>query len=240
MNDADSTSRFDNFYIKEDQSADPKEYFKVAENILRHKFSVSDSSFMDIGCAAGDFIKYINLLHPNVSCNGLDAFEELLIEAKKRVPSAKFHLGDMNSLELKHDVKYDIVTMMGVLSIFSNENWINNFASLIKPGGVGLLFGMVNPFPWDVFVKLRNQQGLDEYGWNSWSAETIKKRFLEKGFVANIEFWQPPITIPHRPSDPLRSWTIDLKNGGAVITNASRMIHDFAFITLKAEELALK
>jgi 2-polyprenyl-3-methyl-5-hydroxy-6-metoxy-1,4-benzoquinol methylase len=235
MSNLINTSRLDEFYIIEDHSSVPKEYFKEALKIIKHRLDYPQTSILDIGCAAGDFLRFVNGQYPELKYHGLDAFPSLLTEAKKRVPNGEFHLGDMNSnIELNCGEKYDVVTMLGVLSIFSTENWINNFASLLKPTGLGLIFGMINPYPYDVFVTLRNQDGLNEYGWNSWSAETLTKRFKDKGFNCKIKYWQPSILIPNRPNEPLRSWTTELSDGSCIITNGSRMIHDFAFVTIES------
>jgi 2-polyprenyl-3-methyl-5-hydroxy-6-metoxy-1,4-benzoquinol methylase len=234
MSNSIKTSRFDSFYIKEDHSSEPKEYFKESLKFIGPKLNIKNSSILDIGCAAGDFLRFVDRQYLDVNCHGLDAFPHLLAEAQKRVPNAQFHLRDMNSAELPNlNEQFDVVTMLGVLSIFSTENWIDNFASLIKPGGMGLIFGMINPFPYDVFVRLRNQSGQDEYGWNSWSADTLKSRFNAKGFSSEIEFWKPELSISYRPTEPLRSWTTDLKDGSVMITNGSRMIHDFAFMVVR-------
>jgi cyclopropane fatty-acyl-phospholipid synthase-like methyltransferase len=229
------TSRFDEFYIKEDHSSVPKEYFKEALNIIGHRLVSPRTNILDVGCAAGDFLRYVYGQYPEINCHGLDAFPNLLSEAKKRVPNGTFHLGDMNSDNVNNfSGQYDVVTMLGVLSIFSTENWIDNFTSLVKPTGLGLIFGMVNPYPYDVFIRLRNDDGIDEYGWNSWSAGTLTKRFKQNGFNCKINYWQPSISIPQRPNEPLRSWTTELRDGGCIITNGSRMIHDFAFVTVES------
>jgi len=228
---SENTSRFDQFYIKEDHFTEPKEYFKEALKIIQSRLSGTETSMLDIGCAAGDFLRYVHSECPSVNLHGMDAFAGVLDEARARVPGAVFHQGDMNEgAVFAGGQKFDVVTMLGVLSIFSHEQWIRNFCSLMERDGFGLIFGMINPYPYDVFVRLRNQKGENEYGWNSWSAATLTREFGALGYKVEIEHWTPPIDVSFRPEDPLRSWSLDLRDGGKIIANGSRMIHDFAFV----------
>lgn len=231
ITNTNDTSRFDPFYLKEDHYSEPKEYFKKAIEYLTPKLKNPDTSLIDIGCASGDFLRYLQSEFPNNQYHGLDAFKDLLIESRKRVPSCSFHLGDMNAETLNISKSpFDVVTMLGVLSIFSKDKWIDHFCSLIKEDGEGLIFGMINPYPYDVFVRLRNQDGNDEFGWNSWSANTLTKQFAINGFQSEINYWTPPIDVHKNPENPLRSWTINTEDGKKLVTNGSRMIHDFAFL----------
>ncbi len=230
----EKTSRYDEFYLSEDHFSEPKEYFKKAVEILVGERISRGARLLDIGCASGDFLRYTHIKLPEVSLSGMDVFQPLLDEAQKRLPDAEFFSGDMNADELDYSGDpFQAVTMLGVLSIFSSENWISNFASLVGRGGYGLIFGMVNPYPYDVFVNLRNADGEYEHGWNSWSARTLQDRFEDLGFSVEVEHWTPPVSIDRKPDEPLRSWTEDLANGERLIVNGSRMVHDFAFVKLR-------
>jgi hypothetical protein len=228
----ENTSRFDGFYLKEDHATNPKEYFKSAVSILKSRIGQEDFSALDIGCAAGDFMRYLSVCFPRARLNGLDAFQPLLDEAQKRVPRAKFYCQDMNAPNAVAE-KFQVVTMLGTLSIFTTTQWVRNFSSLLTDDGFGLIFGMVNPYPYDVFVRLqRSSSGKDEYGWNSWSASTLKTEFLADGWQTEVEYWEVPIDVPQREEDPLRSWTIKREDGGRLVTNGARMVHDFAFVKI--------
>jgi hypothetical protein len=233
MDIADNTSRFDQFYLKEDHATKPKEYFKRAAEILQPRIGGKDDSLIDIGCAAGDFLRYLSSRFPGARLHGLDAFEPLIREAQGRVPGGTFYCRDMNAPSLEIAQKFKFVTMLGTLSIFTTTQWIRNFANLLAEDGYGLIFGLVNPYPYDVFVRLqRSGSDKDEYGWNAWSADTLQREFKALGWKADVEYWQVPIEVPQRESDPLRSWTTDLKDGGKMVTNGARIIHDFAFVRI--------
>ena len=124
--------------------------------------------------------------------------------------------------------------MLGVHSIFSTENWIYNFAGFLKPGGFGLIFGMVNPYPYDVFVELRKSGSTNlEHGWNSWSFSTIERRLAGERCSAEAEYWFIPIDVKPRSDNPLRAWTVALADGRRMQVNGSRVVHDFAFVSVR-------
>lgn len=229
---SDNTSRLDDFYLNEDHASNPKEYFKKAANIIE-PLTTDGLTLVDVGCAGGDFLKYVHSIYPKLELFGVDAFESMVEETKKRVSSCQTFVGDLNKEKLELEKgPFDIVTMLGVISIFSNENWISNFFNLIKPGGTGLIFGMVNPYPYDVFVTLRNEEGENEFGWNSWSNKTLQDRFEGLGAEVETTWWNPPVDVPNRADDPLRSWSILTQDGDRMFVNGSRMVHDFAFVKI--------
>ena len=238
--ETNATSRLDNFYADEDHASTPKEYFKEAVKLLQAETSSSAfSQFIDVGCACGDFLKYASRYIKADQYVGFDKFEEMVDEASSRLPDFSFFTSDLNqkastySSPLPASSSPGIATMLGVLSIFSTKDWISNFSSLIPNSGIGLIFGMVNPYPYDVLIRLVNQSGENEYGWNSWSLETLRKEFLSLGFSLKHIPWSTPIKIEHNSDNPLRSWTIEKADGTNITVNGSRMIHDYAFLIIK-------
>jgi hypothetical protein len=137
---------------------------------------------------------------------------------------------DTNVLNIK---SFDVVTMLGTLSIFNTTQWIKNFAHFLGAGSKGIIFGIVNPYPYDVFMSLKKFGNSEfECGWNSWCFETIQHEFEKLNCITKISRWQIPVLVPEKTDDPLRSWTIPLADGSNLITNGSRVIHDFAFLTV--------
>jgi trans-aconitate methyltransferase len=225
------SNRIDGFYVKEDHCSEPKEYFKEALKIINENCKNDAISMLDIGCAAGDFLKLCSLSHANWNFSGIDVYDDNLTEAKKRVASANFYNLNINDKDFSHKNKYDLVTMLGTHGLFDEKYWIHNLVSLMKPGAFALIFGIVNPFAYDVFVKLRDcKSGNNERGWNSWSYQTINQELTSLACNSNIDYWDLPIELEFRKEDPIRSWTMNLSDGQKIVTNASRIIHDFAFI----------
>ena len=64
----------DKFYLKENRKLKPKEYFKFIVNNL--KFSLNNKSAIDIGCATGDFLYYLQTCYPKASLYGADVDDE--------------------------------------------------------------------------------------------------------------------------------------------------------------------
>ena len=120
--------------------------------------------------------------------------------------------------------------MSGVHSIFESfEPLAPNVASLLKPDGMALLFGMFNPLPYDVVIKVRKagSEGEFESGWNSFSRETVGVAFAKLGYQVEFIPWDVPLDIAQNADDGLRSWTTPMADGKRMVTNATRIIHDF-------------
>ena len=68
-----------------------------------------------------------------------------------------------------------IATMLAFL-VFSTKDWISNFSSLIPNSGRLILEWLILILM--MYSWLVNQSGENEYGWNSWSLETLRKSFV--------------------------------------------------------------
>ena len=70
--------------------------------------------------------------------------------------------------------KFDIISMFGVHSIFDDLTWLKNIEISLSKNGFALLFGMFNPYPYDVLMRVgRSGKEISEPGWNVFSKETI-------------------------------------------------------------------
>ena len=219
----------DEFYLKEDRSQQPKEYFKFMVQQTRQR-KPQPASILDIGCASGDFLHYLATCFPEAELHGVDILESLVKASEAKVPGTTCYVGDINALDFKPRQQYDVVYMPGVHSIFDScEHWVRNMSSLIAPGGIGLLFGLFNPEAYDVLVKVRKsgEEGAFESGWNCFSCETIGREFESHGHRVEFIRWEVPLDIPHNDADPLRSFTTPMPGGRRLTTNATRIIHDF-------------
>ena len=137
--------------------------------------------------------------------------------------------------------------MFGVHMIFDELFWLDNIIHSLKDGGKAIIYGLFNPYPYDLIMRVRKSNEKHfEPGWNVHSRETIMKRCKEKGVNCNFEDFEPDLVIKRDPKDGLRSWNILLdkndkeedifssdaileKNRKRIYTNASRIIHDLAF-----------
>jgi len=130
----------------------------------------------DVGCATGDFLYYLSNSIKDAEFFGIDIREDLLTKAKQEVSNCNFILGDISDSKTLPKKQFDIVFMTGVLSIFDDyEIILENFLQLIKPKGIGYIFGIFNSYDIDVLIKIHNSKYQDgwESGWNLFSKSSI-------------------------------------------------------------------
>ena len=246
-------SRFrdhDKFYAYEDQAVNPKEYFKKALSILS-SFKIEnkeDYRHLDIGCAASDFITFLiqSGFVKATGAFGIDVMDSLLEESVKRNPTSVFHKSDISSPDFSNpfDKPFDSITMLGVHSIFDDFFWLENTYNCLADGGVAVIFGIFNPYPYDVNVKVsKSGKNLFESGWSVVSKQTIYDKADNINCNASFIDFDPDIFIPET-DDKLRTWTIDLSSGQSNelpselnrkrgYINATRIFHDWSFLILK-------
>ena len=166
----------DKFYLNENRKDTPKEQFKFLfkKSVEGKKFT--DLKICDVGCATGDFLYYLSNSIKDAEFFGIDIREDLLTKAKQEVSNCDFILGDISESKTLPKKQFDIVYMTGVLSIFDDyERILENFLELIKPKGIGYIFGIFNSYDIDALIKIRNsnyQTGW-ESGWNLFSKSSM-------------------------------------------------------------------
>ncbi|MBF0268289.1 MAG: methyltransferase domain-containing protein [Alphaproteobacteria bacterium] len=123
-------------------SWDPQQYLKFADLRLRPALDLlaripaqSPASVFDLGCGAGNVTRQLAARWPHASITGLDSSPDMLAEAKRQLPSARWLQADLSIWRPSQPA--DV--------IFSNAlfHWIKNhrqvFAGLfesLSPGGV--------------------------------------------------------------------------------------------------------
>tara|TARA_B000000460_G_C21531820_1_gene401158 strand:- start:625 stop:1338 length:714 start_codon:yes stop_codon:yes gene_type:complete len=226
----------DKFYLNENRKNEPKEQFKFLFKKSLEGKNFENLKICDVGCATGDFLYYISNLVKNVDLFGIDVREDLLSKAKKEVNNCNFILGDISNNQTLPKMEFDIVYMTGVLSIFDNyETILENFLKLIKPGGLGYIFGIFNPYDIDAIIKIRHSSSTDEWesGWNLFSKSSISKTLKENKIEHNFLDWNIDIDIPKHENDPLRSWTLKDKNNLRLIVNGIQLLHTYSLLEIK-------
>ena len=88
MTFSDNQRSHDKFYSTEDHFKKPKEYFKKTLDLIlnnsHRKLENSYLSILDVGSAAGDFLRYLEShlnTHYNADYFGIDVMESLLKES---------------------------------------------------------------------------------------------------------------------------------------------------------------
>ncbi len=203
----------DEFYLKENRYDDPKEAFKMLYKELKKK---KFNNLLDVGCANGELIYFLEKNFPSVEFTGVDILQSLLDKAKSYCHK--------NTVFLKKDVskkkfvigKFDRIILSGVLSIFDDPDPIikNLLDNLTKKGKL-YIFGAFNPNPFNVLVKyedVRKMKNIYQSGWNIFSLETIRTIAKKYNKKTKIKEFKMPFDIKKRNSDLIRTWTIKHEN----------------------------
>src|SRR5262249_28589605 len=108
------------------------------------EYSPAARSALELGCGTGTILRG---LPEELALEGLDASEEMLKIARKKVPRASFHLGDMSrfSLERRFDVILCIFNSINHLTEASR--WLSFFEHVhlhLNPRGL-LIFDINTP-----------------------------------------------------------------------------------------------
>ena len=112
----------DEFYAKVDAESPPKDSFiQIANLIADYKNQVSQIiSIADFGCAAGAFVNYLTARFPEDSIIGYEYLESLVQVAKVNYPHIQIERASVLEVDSVLDSSIDVLTMLGVLSIFDD------------------------------------------------------------------------------------------------------------------------
>lgn len=211
----------DELYLEENNLNVKQAFVEVANAIEFKKFK----SIADVGCATGAFPRYLNTRFPDAKITGIEYLNSLIKKAKSDFPHIPFLKGDVLDKE-SIKKKFDVITMLGVLSIFDDyEVVLKNVIGWIKPKGRLILHNMVSEYDIDVFIKYSpssnkfdtNQQ---ESGWNIISEKSLE--LVAKNNGAKVAFTKPFLLNLNlnKQADIMRSWTEENSLGHNDIFNA--------------------
>jgi SAM-dependent methyltransferase len=226
---SDIVRTHDNFYLDIDPHAPPKESFIQVGDLISNWIGEKSEvlTIADIGCATGAFLNYLHSRFQKHNLVGYEYLESLVGAGQKNYPYIKIRQGSISDRGIIAPASIDVLTLLGVISIFDDiEPLIKNFSLWIKPGGRLLVHGMFNPLDVDVFVKYRasvdHNSGPYQAGWNIISQKTVSTLLLKYG-AKRIHFheFKMSVDLEGDPHDPLRSWTEKLSDGNRQIVNAT-------------------
>ena len=182
-------------------------------------------TLIDIGCSNGAFLKYASTKLKKHNLYGADIRKDLIVSAKKNCQDAEFYQMDI-SKKNKINKKFDVCILDGVHSIFDNhEQWLKNLINLCSKNGSIYIFGSFNPEPYDVFVKVKHSKGKTlESGFNRLSLDTLKRSMLKKNFTFKVKRFDIKIDIKKDKNDPLRTYTLKLKNNKRLTINGLEQV----------------
>ena len=224
----------DNIYLKTNRYKNPKKSFQMLHQILKKRISPSKKyKLLDIGCANGELLYFLNKKFKNIKLYGVDIKSDLINLAKKKVSK--------NIILNKHDYKkkpmrekYDFIICSGVLSIFDElGDFFLNVKKNMKKNSVIYLFNAFNEYDFDVNIKYKDLNShIKKYqsGQNIWSIKTIHSFFKFKKLIKhpfNID-----IDVKKNRKDLIRSWTIEI-NKKKYFTNCLNIIQSQMWLEIK-------
>tara|TARA_B100001250_G_scaffold402954_1_gene416777 strand:+ start:1108 stop:1608 length:501 start_codon:yes stop_codon:yes gene_type:complete len=143
----------DDFYLNEKFII--KEYYKFI--IKRLNKNLNGKKVLDIGCATGDFLKFINIKFPKSKRYGLEINKKLCSIAQKRKIAEKIF--NKNILKIKKFEKFDFIFISGVHSIFDDLFLLFSKLKMLMSSKNSeiYVFGIWNPYDVDVLVRLKKK-----------------------------------------------------------------------------------
>ena len=232
-------AKYRNFghYIGEGWSREPKQTFVVlADHLIAERGGEVSGELLDIGCATGELIGYLSTRFPSITATGVDVFDELLDQARKNVPPATFINASALELPKQLSNRFDIVTAVGVASVFDEQQiaqfWTNLLAAA-KPGGTVAVLSPLNEYGVDTVIRHRKRRdgaALSwETGWNVYAIETIKEIAASLGASIRIERFHFRGRLAPKP-DPVRTWTMTTEKDPEQLTNGLKLLVDHYFM----------
>ena len=221
-------SSWEDIYLHEDRYNKPKEMFKHIDSLVTTKRVGGSTRWLDVGCATGEFLFYLEKTHPIVSCTGIDISEPMIEKARRNIPNHEFICGDLFDLPSSQKKLYDIVTCTGVLQIFDElEIPIANLVETVRPGGILIVTGIFNNHDVDVRMRHRRngRRGTWESGWNLYSTSTFESYLNNIHNIAKYEWheFRMPFKLPEGP-DPMRTWTIQTESNPHQLVNGAGQV----------------
>ena len=219
----------DAIYLNEDRFGEPKEMFKFILSLLRSRLPGGIKTFLDVGCATGEFIHFMRGALPNIDCTGVDISAQMITQAKKVQPSVEFITGDISSGVGVVEGKYDLVCCIGVLQIFDDVRVpLQKLLDRLRPGGCLCIAGSFNNHNVDVLMRYREGGKPDniwETGWNLFSKQTFERYLVESSKNIDWEWhdFEMPFALPER-ADPMRSWTLTTEQAEHQLVNGAAQL----------------
>ena len=237
---ADAKYRNFGHYIRDGWSAEPKQTFvALADHLLEERGGHVTGKLLDIGCATGELIGYLSTRFPQLKCTGVDLIEDVLVQARVNLPGVEFVQGSALALPPHYRDRFDIVTVMGVASVFDDteiEAFWRSVIAVTKPGGTIAVLSPLNEYGVDTVIRHRKRRDgaplAWETGWNVYAIETVQEMVTALGASLRLERFRFQGTLERRP-DPVRTWTLATAENPQQLTNGLKLLVDHYFMLVR-------
>ncbi|QVW22171.1 methyltransferase domain-containing protein [Pseudomonas hormoni] len=96
------------------------------------------NTFLEVGCGTAFVLEGIHKAYPNAELHGSEYFEEGLVHARERLPSATFT--QLDATVMSEVSRYDVIGTFDVIEHIEQDQLVlNNLARALKQGGALLI-----------------------------------------------------------------------------------------------------
>jgi 2-polyprenyl-3-methyl-5-hydroxy-6-metoxy-1,4-benzoquinol methylase len=224
----------DELYLKSNRYKKPKESFKLLGKILSKRLNKKNYyNLLDIGCANGELLYFLNEKFNNLNLTGVDIRGDLIGLAKKKLPSSINLIKKDFNKKQKLTKKYDIIIISGVISIFDRlDIIIQNIKKSCKKNYLIFFCGPFNEYNFDTLIAykdLNSKIKTFQSGWNVWSIKTLQSFFKQKIKRHPFNF---KLNLKKNKKDLMRSWTIKVDKK-RYFTNALPILQNHMWLEIK-------
>lgn len=220
-----------------------KQIFIKLGELLNQKQDRADvkGHVLDVGCASGALIHYLQTILPHHNFTGVDTSKEFLEVAQNITPDATWING--NALKLPENLynAFDVSLSLGVIGIFNEQESIRMLEELVRTiNGIGAVyvFSHFNDYNVDMLVNHRVAQsggdGKWEMGFNNFSKNTVSKWLDRIEGVEEYRFidFELPFEVKQDKKNPSRSWSFEGKKGKLLFTNGLNLLLKYSIIEI--------
>ncbi len=227
-------------YITEGWLQRPKDSAIALGDLLQRQLGQPAGRLLDVGCATGELMAYLGRRFPALQCTGLDVFEDLVTTGRRLLPGASFVQGSILEPPPALQGGFDIVTAIGVMSIFDEaqlERFWRNLLACCKPGGLIVVLSPLNEYGIDALIRHRKRKDGQrlawETGWNIYAFETVREVLAALGAEdAGFERFVFRQVLEPR-EDRIRTWTLPTRDHPHQLTNGLKLLVDHYFVHLR-------
>ncbi len=227
-------------YVKRDRFENPKEAFK---NCYAEAARVADVkaplSVIDIGCANGELLYFINQQGTNWKLRGIDPAPEFIEVAKtvEGLEEVDFSVKSLDEVE----GQYDLVLCVGTFQIFQEfESPLGKMLSICKDGGWLVIEGFFNPLDVEVRVVFCDNSTPEGRGkWRAdlnWHSRRTVGEFL-KDKVKSFDFHEQvmDVDLDFDPDRDPHIWCRSMRaaNGENLVFNGTNMLNKGTFLVIR-------
>jgi trans-aconitate methyltransferase len=200
-------------YLLDSDYENPKESYKHVLRLIQSS-SVPPENLLDVGCASGAFLKFVQKNLPQIKLWGLDHSAKLLEKAQACVPGPTYVFCPLEESSSKIRERFHVVTSMGVFGCLNEiEPGLTELLGLVSRPGRILIWDAFNPDPVDVIVRLRDVTRDSKApfggGYNVFSELTFERTIKNLESKSQVRWHKSPLPFPvAKTENPLRQWTI--------------------------------